>query len=363
MLINRNNYEEFLLLYVDNELSAADKACVDDFLQQNPDVQIELQHLQEAVLDIDNSIVFQEKNSLLLPTAIESSMLLLLDNELSKKEAAIVQQTIKQDNILANQFALLQQTKLSPTDDSIIFDNKERLYKKEKSKVVPFAWWKLAAAAILIGSGIWIGFKFYNTTPLPIETTKVPETKNTPSISSDSNNATAAPKNNLIDNNNTANNSTNNSPENDSPIKTESSTTNTNQLVTQKETNNTQKPAVNNLQEKGLENNSENNFQKSNNNDVVNVPPKNSLPIINEVVNTVTNNNSSATNNNNYSITPTSFTESSNTTLAFNDADDNNTKNKVGGFLRKAKRLLERKTKIGKGDNEIKIANLSFAVQ
>jgi hypothetical protein len=359
MLINRNNYEEFLLLYVDNELSAADRACVDDFLQQNPDVQIELQQLQQAVLDIDNSIVFEEKNSLLLPTSLETSMLLLLDNELSNKETAALQQTIKQDSTLANQFALLQQTKLSSTDDRIVFNNKERLYKKEKSKVIPFAWWKLAAAAILIGSGIWIGFKFYHTTPLPVETTKVPETKNTPSILSDSNNTTAATKNKLINNNSTINSLTDNTQENNNPIKKDNSTSNKNELVSNKETNNVQKLSINNQEE----NNLENNFQKSNNNDVVNVQPKSSLPAVNEIVNTITNNNSSATTNNNYSITPTSFTESSNTTLTFNDVDDNSTKNKVGGFLRKAKRLLERKTKIGKGDNEIKIANLSFAVQ
>ena len=38
MIINRYNYQEFLLLYVDNELNAVERKTVEDFIQQNADL-------------------------------------------------------------------------------------------------------------------------------------------------------------------------------------------------------------------------------------------------------------------------------------------------------------------------------------
>ena len=43
--INRNNYEEFFLLYADNELDAETKLAVENFVQQNTDLAVELEML------------------------------------------------------------------------------------------------------------------------------------------------------------------------------------------------------------------------------------------------------------------------------------------------------------------------------
>ena len=64
MQINRNNYEELFLLYVDNELSAADRKAVEEFTAQHTDLYDELLQLQEVVLT-DEPVSFTDKSSLL----------------------------------------------------------------------------------------------------------------------------------------------------------------------------------------------------------------------------------------------------------------------------------------------------------
>ena len=64
MNINRHNYEEFFLLYVDNELSAAERNAVELFVQQNPDLGEELQLLEQSVVSHDE-IIFEDKQRLL----------------------------------------------------------------------------------------------------------------------------------------------------------------------------------------------------------------------------------------------------------------------------------------------------------
>ncbi len=63
MDINRNNYESFFLLYLDRELSAADKHEVEKFLIENSDLQKEFALLQQTILIHDDTI-FEPKELL-----------------------------------------------------------------------------------------------------------------------------------------------------------------------------------------------------------------------------------------------------------------------------------------------------------
>ena len=71
MNINRHNYEEFFLLYADNELPADQRRAVEDFVDQNPDLKEEFNLLNELHLEPDTTIFFDHKESLLKPVSIK----------------------------------------------------------------------------------------------------------------------------------------------------------------------------------------------------------------------------------------------------------------------------------------------------
>jgi hypothetical protein len=90
MNINRNNYENFFLLYLDGELNASEQAEVENFLNMHGDL---------------------------------------------KKEFSLLQYTIQQPS-------------------EIIFEPKEMLYRKEeKRRVIPIFWTRIAASLLLILAG------------------------------------------------------------------------------------------------------------------------------------------------------------------------------------------------------------------
>jgi hypothetical protein len=158
MNINRHNYEVIFLMYVDNELSAAEKKDVQVFIEQNPDLQKELELLQQAVLN-PTSVIFNDKSLLLKNEVSVENLLLLLDNEIDGAEKEKVTGLIASDASIAKEWGLLQQTKLHP-NAAIIFDDKSSLYRRASERVLDFNWWKVAVAAVLIGFGIWMGIPF-----------------------------------------------------------------------------------------------------------------------------------------------------------------------------------------------------------
>jgi hypothetical protein len=70
MLITRQNYETFFLLYVDNELSALERKMVENFASLHQDLEIELQRFVQTRFTADESMVFINKASLLQPTVV-----------------------------------------------------------------------------------------------------------------------------------------------------------------------------------------------------------------------------------------------------------------------------------------------------
>ena len=164
MNINRNNYESFFLLYIDNELSLAEKLAVDNFIQVNPDLEEEFIMLQQTVLKADE-VEFSNKESLFKPAAItgtlEESLLLHLDNELDATAQENINELINTNPDVQQAWLVLQRTKLEK-DESVVFSDKASLYRKERARVIPFPWLRIAAAAMFIGVATWAGVSYLN---------------------------------------------------------------------------------------------------------------------------------------------------------------------------------------------------------
>jgi anti-sigma factor RsiW len=160
MNINRHNYEEYFLLYVDNELNIAQRKAVETFVAENPDLRAELIMLQQSVLPADNT-VFTGKHNLLKNTTApnpvnetncEEYFVQYADDELNNEQKDQVEQFVYRNPQHQEAFELLQQIKLMP-DTSIVYPDKYALYRHEedeKAPVIRMRWWRIAAAAVVL---------------------------------------------------------------------------------------------------------------------------------------------------------------------------------------------------------------------
>ncbi|RYE22026.1 MAG: hypothetical protein EOP51_14185 [Sphingobacteriales bacterium] len=188
MNVNRDNYEEFFVLYIDNELNAAERSAVELFLIENPDLKTELEMLQQAILPMDEPVSFLNKEMLFRTAADDASadtnlrskqpasvvneanceeyFVLYGDNELSNNDNALVEEFVYRHPEYQEHFELIQQVKFQP-ERNIVFPDRSLLYRSERdSRVVPLfprmRTWKMAAAAavmLMVGTGAWYALK------------------------------------------------------------------------------------------------------------------------------------------------------------------------------------------------------------
>lgn len=158
--ITLRNYEEYFILYVDNELDASQKAMVESFAAQHPQLAGELDALMNTKLPLEE-VSFAGKEDLLSPAmklnSVDESLLLYIDDELLPAEKAVVAGRIETDAAYALQHSLLLQTKLNAAE-TVSYPDKKELYRHER-EVVPFTFWmRMAAAVILLLIGTWFFF-------------------------------------------------------------------------------------------------------------------------------------------------------------------------------------------------------------
>jgi anti-sigma factor RsiW len=177
--INIANYEEFFLLYVDGELSAADQQMVERFVQENPHLTEELDMLMQMKLPVeemkfaDKEVLFRNGSAEISQENYETHFLLYVDNELDAARKTNVETFVLQHPSLQEEFMLLNKTKLEP--ETIVFPDKASLYRKEEKerRVIYMRWQRIAVAAALIGviALVWTLVPSNNTTAPEITST------------------------------------------------------------------------------------------------------------------------------------------------------------------------------------------------
>ena len=164
MEINRNNYESFFLLYADNELSDAEKTAVAIFVEENADLKEEFSQILQlqlpaAKFHFDKSTLVNAEDYI---SPLEEKLLLYLDNEAGDDLNQEITKLLGFDKEIAASFALLKKTKLAAGDE-YVFNNKPVLYRHKAAKVYSFKYLRWAAAAILLGIGLFAGIKIKNS--------------------------------------------------------------------------------------------------------------------------------------------------------------------------------------------------------
>jgi hypothetical protein len=188
MEINRNNYEEFFLMYVDGELSKADEKMVEIFIKENPDLEQELVLFQQSRLLSDPAIIYDHKETLMAQPAgsriinltnYEEFFLMYADNELPEEEKSAVEKFASQHPKLRKELSYILKCRIK-ADPQIVFQDKASLFRYEepKKRILYFSRFNMGVAAslLLIVGFVLFTFVFnqHNTAPAGISHVNTP---------------------------------------------------------------------------------------------------------------------------------------------------------------------------------------------
>lgn len=166
-IITHANYEEYFLLYVDNELSEQERAMVEAFLQFHPELQAELDllvgtKLEPEVFAFDGKAQLFSEN--IREQSIDEALLLHVDNELDEAGKQDVARKLDQDEAYRRQHQLLLRTKSDPAE-VVPYPNKKELYRHSVYRM-RFGFALRVAAAVLLIASLGVLFWMQND-PVP----------------------------------------------------------------------------------------------------------------------------------------------------------------------------------------------------
>ncbi|MEO8861868.1 MAG: hypothetical protein ABI358_10620 [Ginsengibacter sp.] len=360
MDINRDNYEEYFLLFADNELTDSEKVAVILFLKENKDLEEEFSMIHHTISKPEQNIILDDKSflfknnslSLINDKNYEEILVLYHDNELTNNERNEVEQFLSKHESLQNEFELIGQARLT-AENEVVYPNKKLLYRKEKSgRVVPLMFWRMLAAAVFIGFGLWITTFFYQKkaiNPSNSSMSVVSEKKIVPSVgkgfkpSKDSLNDA-----HLL----TENSQPNNQPEEvvkertKKPLKKNiGNITATNAIVKKKTIEQSTKAVKPAKDELAIDNRKVNNITEREISLIDKIRPE--LQPTQKAIDKISDNTEPVMHAQTVSYIPDEK-ENNQNYVFYNVTTDEFRKTKVGGFLKKVKRVIERTNPVGR---------------
>jgi hypothetical protein len=193
-IIHTGNYEEFFILYMDNELTQEQRKMVESFLERHPELRAELDLLLSTQLPAE-TISF-DKGSLLSSSmklsTTEEELLLYIDNELPASEKNRLELELASNKDYQREHSILLKTKLDAAE-LIPYPNKEELYHRT-TRVIAFKFYIRIAAAVLLVAGMGSLYYLQNGNNNATDTTVavVSKTSNTPAINNNTEPAIAS---------------------------------------------------------------------------------------------------------------------------------------------------------------------------
>jgi anti-sigma factor RsiW len=157
-MITRDNYEEFFLLYIDNELSVQERSAVEEFVAANPDVQEEWDAILQCRVHPNRHEAFPDKELLL-----KIDLVSYIDGELDEAGRKAVEAFVMEYPSKAVELQQLSMT-VSQADLSVVFPDKESLYRSDRRKLLLLPWMQAGIAAAVLGLVALLLFMSRHTT-------------------------------------------------------------------------------------------------------------------------------------------------------------------------------------------------------
>ncbi len=154
--INKNNYESYIIDWMEGALDAQTAEEVMAFLDANPDIKQEVEDYEEIILEPEvtgysGKSQLKHKEVAAFENITEENyqtfFIARYENDLSKKDESNLKNFLKINPSLQREFDLFSQLTLTK-DETVVYPQKASLY--HKNRLVPLYWISSAAAVLLL---------------------------------------------------------------------------------------------------------------------------------------------------------------------------------------------------------------------
>jgi hypothetical protein len=155
MNISRNNYETYLIDYLDGKLNPVEISEVLLFLEQNPDIRAEMEGLEFSLCETDDDTPALDTSFLEKPVYpevkkdYEPLLVAELEGDLTNAERISLEQAKQLYPELNDDARIFALTRL--TSDAVVFPGKKELLRPVVIPLYKQTWLRVAAAALMIG--------------------------------------------------------------------------------------------------------------------------------------------------------------------------------------------------------------------